>query len=906
MRTGASDVPSRGFRGPRCPVAHLKQTRKTRLRRAFLESDFLEPRTLLATIPAATATGAPVNLSGLSSVTTNGNANSPAVVVDPYDSQKVFAVWGVDLSSLSPVPHTTAVVEGAYSTNGGTSWTGLGEEAAIPQLDVATINANPPTAYAQVTDPTVAFDGQGNVYVLTLQNSGANDGALYLTEFNFSGSSPSLDSLPNNGIVYQWVTGSDAATSPVVAVDTANPAAPGTPDPHANNVYIAWASIDTEPANTNPYIGPGFNPNRAELVVGTPITNPSGNEQSLAFSGVTTVSANGNFGPNDNSHPQLVINQNASGQITVAWDDFGTGSKASPPYDILDSSLVQAGDTYGFDGATGSIQPGVAGATSGTTVPGLSTYDDTVSVPNPGAVNNLTVAVDLTDQASVSNLNLTLVAPNGDEITLVQNQIDATGKAHTSQGLPSGNAIGQFGFTTGTTGTPGIPVGTIFDDNATRNIFDPNTANPVANGNSATDYIGYFRPEGGSLKSFIASLGGDINGTWKLEITNYSSANPASGKLNEFNLQFSTGMTASAPSTIDTTLVTGALGNTFARAVPSTPNGVGPGLVLGIDNTLGPDSPYQGRIYAAYVGYEPNTDPNQHVNPTTNTDIYLAYSDNGGQSWVPVGMVNDDAATSDGYSGSSIDSESAYTSGRTQFQPEIAVDQSTGTLVISWRDARDDAANARVATYITTSIDGGQTFSAQTYANPQNTAVDAITGQTDVLGPESDNQSGGNPQRDTTFGYGNQMGLAVLDGQLYPVWAGNFNAAYLVNKTTVTAYPLNIWYRPMVIAAGPRIISSSMGPIPLAEATSGSVSISVTFDRPVNPATFVPGDVQVFFHDTTNGDPSVPLTVTGFTPLPAAGPGLATTMATPSSRSPSTPRPPERPNRTTTPAPTAI
>ena len=78
---------------------------------------------------------------------------------------------------------------------------------------------------------------------------------------------------------------------------------PRDPDPHANNVYIAWASIDTEPANTNPYTGPGFNPNRAELVVGTPIANPSGNEQSLAFSGVTTVSANGNFGPNDRFAP---------------------------------------------------------------------------------------------------------------------------------------------------------------------------------------------------------------------------------------------------------------------------------------------------------------------------------------------------------------------------------------------------------------------------------------------------------------------------------------------------------------------------------------------------------------------------------------------------------------------------
>ena len=68
-------------------------------------------------------------------------------------------------------------------------------------------------------------------------------------------------------------------------------------------------------------------------------------------------------------------------------------------------------------------------------------------------------------------------------------------------GLPGGNAIGVFGFTTGATGTPGINVGTIFDDNATRNIFDSTTTG--TNGNSATDYIGYFRPEFGSLKSLV-------------------------------------------------------------------------------------------------------------------------------------------------------------------------------------------------------------------------------------------------------------------------------------------------------------------------------------------------------------------------------------------------------------------
>ena len=46
--------------------------------------------------------------------------------------------------------------------------------------------------------------------------------------------------------------------------------------------------------------------------------------------------------------------------------------------------------------------------------------------------------------------------------------------------------------------------------------------------------------------------------------------------------------------------------------------------MLAVDNTLGPNSPFAGTVYAAYVDYFKETDPNQHVNPTTNTDIVLA------------------------------------------------------------------------------------------------------------------------------------------------------------------------------------------------------------------------------------------------------------------------------------------
>ena len=87
-------------------------------------------------------------------------------------------------------PHRRRSSRGPTRPTAATTWNGLGEQVAFPQLDVATINATPPTAYTQVTDPSVAFDGQGNVYVLTLQTTGADDGALYLTEFNFSGGAP--------------------------------------------------------------------------------------------------------------------------------------------------------------------------------------------------------------------------------------------------------------------------------------------------------------------------------------------------------------------------------------------------------------------------------------------------------------------------------------------------------------------------------------------------------------------------------------------------------------------------------------------------------------------------------------------------------------------------------------------
>ena len=62
------------------------------------------------------------------------------------------------------------------------------------------------------------------------------------------------------------------------------------------------------------------------------------------------------------------------------------------------------------------------------------------------------------------------------------------------------------------------------------------------------------------------------------------------------------------------------------------------------------------------------------------------------------------------------------------------------------------------------------------------------------------------------YGFGTSMGLAVYAGQVYPIWAGNFDEAHFVNNVP-TGNALSIYYQPMVIAAGPRIVTSTMGPV---------------------------------------------------------------------------------------------
>ena len=313
--------------------------------------------------------------------------------------------------------------------------------------------------------------------------------------------------------------------------------------------------------------------------------------------------------------------------------------------------------------------------------------------------------------------------------------------------------------------------------------------------------------------------------------------------------------------------------------------------MIASDNTLGAYSPFEGRIYVAYVGRFLNNNT-----PADNTDIYLVASDDGGQTWFdPTGnpqfnnvqgaararpttarssttTTHRRTATARGRTratrhptGANFDDQRGFDPqqrrpGRPQFQPSIAVDPVTGTLGLSWYDARNDPALARVATYVTTSIDGGNSFSPDVYANDSQIATDAITGNFVNVGPIPANESAPSATGvESGVGYGSHQGLAMYDGQLFPIWSDDLNGG-TNNKLTLGIYT-NVGY----YAAGPRIISATQGPIGLPgdlvnsdrDPTDGTPIASeflVTFDRPIDPSTFTASDVVVMYRDTTAGD----------------------------------------------------
>jgi subtilisin-like proprotein convertase family protein len=163
--------------------------------------------------------------------------------------------------------------------------------------------------------------------------------------------------------------------------------------------------------------------------------------------------------------------------------------------------------------------------------------------------------------------------------------------------------------------------------------------------------------------------------------------------------------------------------------------GIGPFGAIDVDNSGGA---CDGTLYATFSDWTSGG--------ATETDVWVSRSTNGGTTWSAPVKVNDDGLAN-----------------RTQFHPFLQVDQSNGSVVVVWHDARNDVNNRKVDYYAARSINCGVSFEANVKASQPSTEFNnSGISYTDLNTTDNPNR---NPNQ-----YGEYMGLDVKNGKAYMAW----------------------------------------------------------------------------------------------------------------------------------------
>ncbi len=156
---------------------------------------------------------------------------------------------------------------------------------------------------------------------------------------------------------------------------------------------------------------------------------------------------------------------------------------------------------------------------------------------------------------------------------------------------------------------------------------------------------------------------------------------------------------------------------------------------------------HHGRIYVAYMSRELAAD----------YDIFVRYSDDHAVTWSAPLRINDDAVGN----------------GRDQFHVWLTVDN-IGTVSAVWLDRRDDPSNLAWHCYVSQSLDGGATWTANqrvsnAASHPSDTKMAPRPPATQRTVPRID-------EDETRSGaIGEYIGLACWNGFLTPVWTDTRN-----------------------------------------------------------------------------------------------------------------------------------
>ena len=767
-------------------------------RQATLKVETFEDRVVPATLPAPFVTD--------TSVVTGGFLN-PEAVYDPTDPSRVVLV-----------STNGAYVQAQLSTDGGRTFSTFYSDinSTNPNDDtnafvnrvidpgIDTTNTLRNRVFTNTSSPSVTYSRDGFIYLVYSQHTANKDrGVIVVHKFDARSGFPieqNINTGPRAGlygptlgnVVYQWDGDDDPGYNPTIEIDNNLPTYtdPITGITRTNTmvgkaVYVAF-NVDSQAGTTS-------------SPAGSRIFLSGSSDGGLNFTNPLPVSsAGGAVDPTLSFTPdgKLVVGWGStSGVVRVDVSQPDNGDAAFNPVSVFESPLFPGG---AIADAIGGGNPDIPVTTifpaETVTMAGNLPNYETVFLPDDfGDITDLDVRLSIihTNLAAL-RVNLELVVFDDDAgnnrtqrtVQLFNNFLNPRPNGSTNgNGLQSGgDRLGAYEFGNFSRVTS---VGTIFSDQAGRGMNDGSNSEP---------YIGQYRPTGGTLAGLLAGLSDEqiARGLrFRLVVTDVRDDLPTNPRpfpqVLDWNVKFS-GRINNSGFGFDEFVASGLAGGPD-NVHPNTPTtsptvGIGPSVSVAIDPHVGSLSPYAGRQYVAYTG-----------GGGSNSNVFVASRNPGDLSFgVPV-QVNDDSLA-----------DSFTTGSRSNFMPSITVDPVTGTVVVMWYDARFDANNTRAATYVATSIDGGQTWSTQEYTtsltyrpylNAPKTAVDTITGREVFLEPLPTNYPGLG-----ALGAGNSQSILAYGGRLNPFWTGN-NGVSGASIYTATAN----------IGAGPRIVASDMGTI---------------------------------------------------------------------------------------------
>jgi hypothetical protein len=166
---------------------------------------------------------------------------------------------------------------------------------------------------------------------------------------------------------------------------------------------------------------------------------------------------------------------------------------------------------------------------------------------------------------------------------------------------------------------------------------------------------------------------------------------------------------------------------------------IGPFGSIDVDNSGGA---CDGTLYVTYTDF-----PAGGGFGVNNSDVWVRRSTNNGGTWSSGVRINDDAS-----------------GGNVQFNSFLVVDQTAGTPVVAWQDARNDTNNRKMEIFTSRSTDCGVTFAANTKASG---ASGEFNNNTIAYSDHNSlDNTGYNPNQT-----GEYMGLDARGGKAYVAWS---------------------------------------------------------------------------------------------------------------------------------------